>query len=384
MIATLAAAVAALTLQQAAGTALTLPTVPTDYKDPFGPRKYYGTGLKVSVPSQVTVGENFRDPLTFTLPLSRPQGLVGTPVVTVTGVPAGVEATVGASGLGPTIRLRHTVAVPLGSHTLTVTVKVGAQTVTAPIPLIRTRARILLVDDDFSDNNRNAATKTLSTSDTAFRDALLRGDGDRSCVWDTVVVDSQSAGPTVEQMEPYDIVIWYCGTSYGGNPDGNATVGGVDESNLRAWLDGGNERTLLLFGPGYVNNIQGYVPSAGSNENKWNVTENTFLKKYLGCVGGQGLVKRFADADITVGDKSASMARSPLEAQLSPIHPGDAQTVATAVLNPDAKGERAVPVAVLNRVGSANAAYVGFTWENLFRRETLFKTLLSVRIRELR
>lgn len=358
------------------------PGVPGDKETPLGPPTTTGADFSLTLPKSVEVGVAFYAPPPLTITVRRPATLKGDLSFALSGAPAGVTGSFAKRDDNIyALTLGGLSGIPLGESKLQVQASVAGRSVSAPLLLIRSRARILLVDDDFTGNNRGGDPKSLSSTDKTFRTLLERGDGQRALVYDLVVVDSQKSGPTVDAMLPYDVVLWYCGTSYGGNPDGNATVGGVDESNLRAYLDEGGQRTLLLFSPGYINNIQGYVPSAKSNEEKWSVTESIFLKRYIGAAGGQGLLKRFTEADIDVVGKTFVMGRGPEEAQLSPINASSAQVIATTVLNPDGKGERAVPVATHNVLKEAHCVFVGFTFENVaVRPERLFAKLLAVRV----
>ncbi|MCX6368115.1 MAG: hypothetical protein NTX57_15640, partial [Armatimonadetes bacterium] len=354
-----------------------------DKETPLGPPVTTGTGFSLTLPKSVEVGVSFYAPPPLTITVRRPAALKGELAFTLSNAPEGVVGSFARRDENIyTLTLTGLSGLKLGEYKLQVQASVAGKSVTAPLLLIRSKARTLLVDDDFTDNNRSGGDpKVLSPADKTFRTLLERGNGQRALVYDFVTVDSQKPGPNVDALLPYDVVLWYCGTSYGGNPDGNATVGGVDESNLRAYLDEGEGRTLLLFAPGYISNIQGYVPSAKSNEDKWIVTESTFLKRYIGASGGQGLLKRFAEADLDVAGKTVVMGRGPAEAQLSPINASTAQVVATALLNPDSKGERAVPVATANKIGAAHCVFVGFTFENIaIRPERLFTKLLAVRI----
>ena len=353
-----------------------------DKETPIGPLVTTGTDFSLTLPKSVEVGVSFYAPPPLTITVRRPAALKGDVAFTLGNAPSGVQGSFARRDDNVyALTLTGLSGIALGEYKLQVQASVGGRSVSAPLLLIRSQARTLLVDDDFTDNNRGGDSKTLSPADKAFRTLLERGNGQRALVYDLAIVDSQSPGPNVDKMLPYDVVLWYCGTSYGGNPDGNATVGGVDESNLRAYLDEGGGRTLLLFSPGYLSNIQGYVPSAKSNEDKWIVTESAFLKRYIGASGGQGLLKRFVEADIDLGGKTYVMGRGPGEAQLSPLNAASAQVLATAVLNPDGKGERAVPVATANKIGAANCVFVGFTFENIaVRPERFFARLLSVRV----
>jgi dipeptidyl aminopeptidase/acylaminoacyl peptidase len=239
--------------------------------------------------------------------------------------------------------------------------------------------RILLVDDDWSENNANPTNTKLSPSDTLYRSLLQKGWQGKPLPFDVHVVANDKDGPSLDALRDYDLVLWYNGASYGGNPDNRGVISGTDEANLRAWL-GSGDKTLILVSPGYINNVQGYVPSAKSNEAKWEVTESLFLKRVIGVKGGRGLISRFAEAEIRApGGELYVVSRSPIEAQFSVVNPDTATALFSVELNPDAMGKRFVPTATVNRVGVARCVYVGFTLENLAsQREEVFQRLLAV------
>jgi Tol biopolymer transport system component len=355
---------------------------------PLGPAKTAGTALAVTAPESITVGDAFFGPEPLKIGVRRSGAVANANVSLAATAPAGVTATFGGSGADRTLALRGLSSLPIGEHTLTVRATAGTTTTTLPIRIVRKPARILLVDDDYAGNNAGLdkdpaafARGSLSPSDTFYRTMLERGNGARSLIYDTVGVDMYGNGPDVEKMKPYDFVLWYNGTSYGGNPDGTAVFSGVDESNIRAYLQEGGGRAVMMVGAGYASRVARGTPRSPSNDAHWTETDSTFLQKAMGVKGGRGLHARFVDADLTANGQTFMMGKGPLEAQLSPINPDTATALVTAELDPDRKGKRPVPVAVWNRVGDASLIYVGFTLENVtVRQERLAGLLLGIRI----
>lgn len=359
--------------------------------NPLGASKTFGKGFTLAAPSSVTVGEAFFGPEPLALKATRPAALAKTTVkFAIVGAPAGLTASIAANPDGTAkLTLGGLSALAVGQYPLLVKAVCGTSSTQATIQIVRKQARILLVDDDYEGNNadllkdpKNFQKGTLSKSDVFYRKALDRGDGKRSLIFDTVGVDRYGNGPDVAQLEPYDFVLWYLGTSYGGNPDNTAVFSGVDETNVRAYLGAGGGRTFMLVGPGYLSNVSHGTPTSPSNEAHFSETDSIFLKKAIGALGARGMFARFAEADLTINGETFMMGRSPMEAQLSPLNADTATVLATTELDPDLKGKRQVPVATWNRVGDANVIYVGFTLENVaVKQEKLMGLFLGIRIR---
>jgi hypothetical protein len=230
-------------------------------------------------------------------------------------------------------------------------------------------AKVLLVDDDESDNNNIAGEGKLSKSDQFYRKALQ----DRGIAYDAFVVKRYADGPTPEQLRGYRLVIWYTGASYGGNRDNTAVVSLKDEETLRQYVSGGG--SAIIVSPGYLNNALGAGGAA-----LWAKKESAFLQEVLGVQGGRGLVQRFKPGAVVAADgRSYTVEQSPqVEAQFSALNPGSAQPLFTASLDPDGKGARSVPVATGNAVGSGHVVYVGFTLENVAAgADAVFATVLA-------
>lgn len=366
------------------------PVGPDRTANPYGAPKTSGTTLKITAPSSVTVGDAFFAPRPMSVKVVRPIALAKTPVkFTLVGAPAGLTVAVAAAADGSaTVSFKGFSSVNLGESTLQVKAVCGAQSVTAPVKIVRKRARILLVDDDYDGNNygliadpTNFLKGKLSVSDALYRRLLDRGDGVTSLVYDAVGVDQHGNGPDAAAMEPYDFVLWYLGRSYGGNPDNSGVLSGVDETNARAYLSAGGGRTFLLAGPGYLSNVSRGTATSSSNEAHWVETDSLFMKKAMGLHGARGMLDRFNDADLVANGETFMMGKSPTEAQLSPVNPDTATPLVMAEMNPDMKGKRMVPVATWNKVGDANMIYLGFTLENVtVKQEKLFGMMMGIRV----
>ncbi|MEI6669858.1 MAG: hypothetical protein WCP29_17040, partial [Acidobacteriota bacterium] len=218
-------------------------------------------------------------------------------------------------------------------------------------------AKVLLVDDDESDNNSNAASGKLSPSDSFYRKLLT----DQSLSFDTVVVPRYADGPTPEKLKQYSLIVWYTGASYGGNRDNTGVISLRDEQSVANYLQqsGG---TVLLFSPGYLNNALGAGGAA-----VWEKKDSAFLQKVLGIKGGRGLLQRFKEGEVVSSSGARyAVTKSPtVESQFSVVNPDRAQILFSTTLDPDGKGPRPVPVASSNSVGTGRLVYVGFTFENI-------------------
>lgn len=367
------------------------PVGPDRVSNALGAVKTVGTGFTISAPESVTVGDAFFGPDPLTIKVVRPAKQAKTPIkFVVVGTPAGATATLVANPTGTAkLTLGGLSKLAVGTYPLQVKATCGTLAAQATVRIVRKKARILLVDDDYDGNNadlladpKNFLKGSLSVSDAIYRKLLDTGDGKRSLIYDAVGVDRYGSGPDAAQLEPYDFVLWYLGRSYGGNPDNTGVFSGVDETNVRAYLQGGGGRTFMLVGPGYLSNVSRGLPTSSSNEAQWIETESLFMKKAIGVVGARGMLQRFAEADVVVNGTTFMMGKGPTEAQLSPLNPDTATALATTELNPDMKGVRQVPVATWNRVGDANVIYVGFTLENVtVKQQKLMGLFLGIRIR---
>ncbi len=366
------------------------PVGPDRTSNPVGPSKSAGKELVVTAPGSVTVGDGFFGPEPMAIKVTRSAKLAKSPVrFSVAGLPPSANATVTGDEKGGQLTLNGLSSLAIGEYTLNVTATCGAITAKVPIKVVRKQARIMLVDDDFEGNNidlikdpANFFKGHLSKSDTYYRKMLDRGDGKRSLIYDAVGVDRYGNGPDAAKMQDYDLVLWYLGPSYGGNPDNTAVLSGVDETNVRAYLENGGGRTFILVGPGYMSNVSHGTPTSPSNEAHWTETDSIFLKKAVGITGARGMFVRFTEADLSVNGETFMMGKSPVEAQLSPVNPSTATALATTEMNPDGRGPRQVPVATWNRVGDGHMVYVGFTLEDVsVKAEKLFGMLMGIRIR---
>ncbi|MCM3629075.1 S8 family serine peptidase [Paenibacillus glycanilyticus] len=74
--------------------------------------------------------------------------------------------------------------------------------------------------------------------------------------YDVVKVAPGANGPSLEELKPYDIVIWFTGYGTGSSPDGLPTtlLRNADQTNLTAYLNGGGR--LMLTGDGALTNIE--------------------------------------------------------------------------------------------------------------------------------
>jgi hypothetical protein len=268
------------------------------------------------------------------------------------------------------------------AQTFTPPVKSGPTTSrsTPPEATAAGGAKVLLIDDDESDNNSNPASAKLSASDKFYRQ-LLQGQG---FAFDTVIVPKYADGPSLDKLKRYQLIIWYTGASYGGNPDNTAVISLKDEQTLSDYLHetGGS---VILFSPGYLNNALGaggaalWEPAAGAapreRAGRPALTEqnhSTFLQQVVGIRGGRGLLQRFTDGTVdAAGGGTYAVTKNPtVETQFSVANPLSAQALYTTKLDPDGKGVRPVAVATSNGVGAGHFVYVGFTFENVGQNAT--------------
>ena len=222
--------------------------------------------------------------------------------------------------------------------------------------------RVLLVDDDWSANNGKHPLPQLSASDVLFRQfvqSLTKADGAES---DVEIVRQYEAGPSLERLKGFNLIIWYTGGSYGGNADNSAVVSREDEKTLRAYLEqvGG---AVVLLSPGYLTNHQ-----YGST---WERSAYPFIREVLGVDGFAGLVQRFAGGAIVAPDGAQFNIedKGGVETQFSAANPRGAALVFTSQMKNKRPKDELVPVAVANAFGAGRLVYAGFTLENVSESE---------------
>ena len=273
-----------------------------------------------------------------------------------------------------------------GSHhpaaAATGTVSITAPTVTKerkpspplaslPAPRATGPLRILLVDDDWSDNNRQPGSAELSGSDKIFRRLVADAVGD-AAAWAVEVVPAYKNGPDVKRLREFKLVLWYTGESYGGNPDNRAVLSREDEKTARTYLEetGG---AFVLVSPGFVSNY--------SYGNTWELAPVPFLTEVAGINGFAGLVQRFTAGTVMApnGAQFTVEAKTPAEAQFSAVHPDGAAILFTSTLDPKKTAPGGVPVAVANPYAGGRFVYVGFTFENISAADlpAAFRQLLA-------
>ncbi len=234
--------------------------------------------------------------------------------------------------------------------------------------------RILLVDDDLSDNNHHSGDSRLSPSDGVFRKLVADAVGGDAKAWSIETVKPYASGPGIERLRPFSLIVWYTGASYGGNPDNTAVLSIQDEKTVRRYLEevGG---AVILVSPGYL----GKVLAAGSTGDKANWP---FLTEVMGVRGGIGLAQRFEPGTVQApGSASFRVGKgsSTVETQFSMIDPEGAVAVFTTTLVAAKNSAAPAPVATANAHGRGRIVYVGFTFENLAEADLApaFKALLA-------
>jgi hypothetical protein len=226
-----------------------------------------------------------------------------------------------------------------------------------PAPAAAGPLRILLVDDDWSENNAGG-TQRLSASDEIFRDLVAAAVGGDTAAWSVEIAETYKNGPAFERLREFNVVLWYTGASYGGGADNIAVLSIEDEKTVRRYLEetGGS---FILVSPGYVNNL-----SYGST---WTGSPHPFLKQVMGIDGFYGLVQRFAAGQVQVHDGSSyTVEQKPItDTQFSAVNSDGAAIVFTASLDPLKTAKAPVPVAVAHPFAKGRFTYVGFTFENI-------------------
>lgn len=190
---------------------------------------------------------------------------------------------------------------------------------TLPVPAAAGSLRILLVDDDFSDNNHNPGDKRLSPSDTVFRKLAADAVNGDANAWAVEAVKAYESGPGIDRLRKYSLILWYTGANYGGNPDNNGVVGIEDEKTVRRYLEevGG---VVVLFSPGYASKVLGA-------DSTWEKARWPFLSEVLGIRGGNGLAQRFLAGTVKASDGtqfSVGKGSATVETQFSIVNPDSA------------------------------------------------------------
>ncbi|MBL9214416.1 MAG: hypothetical protein JNG83_02960 [Opitutaceae bacterium] len=235
--------------------------------------------------------------------------------------------------------------------------KPPASLASLPAPRIAGPLRILLVDDDASANNVGGPKSATPDSDDIYRALVASAVNGQAEAWAVDVVKGRDAGPPLERMRAFNVILWYTGGAYGANTD---TVGREDEENLRRYLQevGG---AVILVSSGYVNNLV-----YGQN---WEAAEHPFLKEVIGVNGCYGLAQRFSAGAVQAHDGSRFTVAhpGPAETQFSVVNPDGAAIVFTSPLQTSyvTPQEGGLPVAVANAFGGGRIVYVGFTLENI-------------------
>lgn len=223
--------------------------------------------------------------------------------------------------------------------------------------------RILLVDDDVSDNNNIPGDTRRSVSDKVFSKLASDAVGGDKGAWAIETVRTNANGPGVDRLRPYSLVIWYTGASYGGNPDNTSVLSIEDEKTVRRYLEetGG---VVILISPGYASKVL----EQGST---WEESSWPFLKEVLGIRGGRGLAQRFQPGTVTTtqGTRFQVGKGGAVESQFSAVNPGGSEALFTAELDVAKSAGQAAPVATAFPYGRGRIIYVGFTFENLDAKE---------------
>ncbi|WP_414664824.1 hypothetical protein [Horticoccus sp. 23ND18S-11] len=219
-----------------------------------------------------------------------------------------------------------------------------------------------MVDDDGSENNSDRGNRQLSRSDETFRRLVVRAAGGDASAWAVDIVSVNQSGPTLERLQEFNLVIWYTGGSYGGNPDNTAVLSLADEKTVQRYIEqtGG---TFVLLSPGYLSN-HAYATS-------WQSSPHPFLREVMGIDGFLALTKRFAAGTVRAFDSSRYVvdALNAPPAEFSAVNPDGSAIVFTSQVDPAAKTESQLPVAVANAYRGGRCVYVGFTVENVPQAE---------------
>lgn len=225
-----------------------------------------------------------------------------------------------------------------------------------PAPKASGPLRILLVDDDASANNQAAPVRKGPSSDEIYRALVAATVDGKADAWSVEVVKFRANGPALERLRDFNVIVWYTGDAYGTD---NETIGLEDQNLLRRYLQevGG---VVILISPGFVNNIV--------YGQKWESTDQPFLREVLGVDGCYGLAQRFTSGVVRAHDGTQLEVVEPgvVETQFSAVNSNGAALVFTSPLkSPYISAQGEVPVAVANAYGAGRIVYVGFSFENI-------------------
>ena len=328
-----------------------------------------------------------------TVTINRTSGFAGAVALTLEGtiVGAGAGNIAGsfapnpANGGSSALSLSVGASVAAGDYPLTVRGVAGSLNKTVTLTLSVTASKtVLLVDDDRSANNDAPAnpSATPSPSDTIFKAALdALGTG-----YNVYVVPSNDlTGPSFDTIKDYETVIWYTASNYGGQ-DNYTTLSSGDEIVLKAFLDQGNRKAIIVSNS-YIYGIYG-------NASTWKALTNSFLNDYIGGVGAKpDVLNNVAfTASGVAGTVAAGLSLSvakdaPISTYTDVVNPAaGTDTLVTVPANPD--GTTIRPVAAVTGKSGAGAAgtskviYVGFALENIVdigtnSKKTLLQKLLA-------
>jgi len=98
---------------------------------------------------------------------------------------------------------------------------------------------ILVVDDDGGPNNGGIYTDVQQVFFDALDDAGYEYD---VFIVDWTITSTPQSGPTTEEMDDYDVVVWFTGETWGYYGDDTITL--TDEANLADYLDAGGNLFL--------------------------------------------------------------------------------------------------------------------------------------------
>ncbi|NBD28365.1 S8 family serine peptidase [Paenibacillus glycinis] len=118
-------------------------------------------------------------------------------------------------------------------------------------------SKVLLVQDDFYGNTGNT-TKTdqdLATYKKLLEQFGYQQDAETGPSYHVRALASDADGPSLEEMQAYDIVVWFSGTDWLDDP-AYKVITDNDQVNLTAYLgDSSRPRRLLLAGTNITSNI---------------------------------------------------------------------------------------------------------------------------------
>jgi hypothetical protein len=219
--------------------------------------------------------------------------------------------------------------------------------------------RILLVDDDHSDNNHAPSDSRQSFSDRIFRKLVSDAVGGDAAAWEIATARTYANGPEFERLRGFPLIVWYTGANYGGNPDNTAVLSIEDEKTVRRYLEqvGG---AVILVSPGYLSKVLG----AGGT---WEKADWPFVSEVLGVRGGVGLAQRFLPGTVNAsGGALFNVGKGgAVETQFSLLNPAGASMLFTTTPTAAKSGSAPTPVATVHPYGRGRMIYVGFTFENL-------------------